>query len=198
MWVLYFDQIDYDRFGTIREQFWAILHYPLHVAILLTVEGSTTLILWNIIVRYDSYWWNLFGGLPTFYNSDIDVIDSIKEAIEKLNKKFKADNLTQESDYYQNLTSIAEPVVNLTDWKDQDNDPVLNLWVEIETVIFAKLGIQPTNQTESTNQKDSADFTVIVTALTQGWRLSVRTVPGPPVRYRTPLHPYLVSPVLPN
>ena len=32
----------------------------------------------------------------------------------------------------------------------------------------------------------------------QGCRLSVRTVPGPPVRYRTPLHTYLVSPVLPN
>ena len=32
----------------------------------------------------------------------------------------------------------------------------------------------------------------------EGWRYSVRTVPGPPVRYRTPLHAYLVGPVLPN
>jgi len=29
-------------------------------------------------------------------------------------------------------------------------------------------------------------------------QLSVRTVPGPPVRYGKPLHAYLVSPVLPN
>jgi low temperature requirement protein LtrA len=52
IWVLYFDQIEHDRFGTVRQQIWAILHYPLHVAILLTVEGSSSLILWNIILRY--------------------------------------------------------------------------------------------------------------------------------------------------
>lgn len=52
IWVLYFDQIEHDRFGTIRQQIWAILHFPLHVAILLTVEGGSALILWNIIKRY--------------------------------------------------------------------------------------------------------------------------------------------------
>lgn len=52
IWVLYFDQIEHDRFGTIRQQIWAILHFPLHIAILLTVQGSATLILWNIIRRY--------------------------------------------------------------------------------------------------------------------------------------------------
>jgi hypothetical protein len=39
LWVLYFDQIGYDRFGSIRQQIWAMLHYPLHIAIVLTVEG---------------------------------------------------------------------------------------------------------------------------------------------------------------
>lgn len=52
IWVLYFDQIEHERFGTIRQQIWAILHFPLHVAILLTVEGTAALILWNIIARY--------------------------------------------------------------------------------------------------------------------------------------------------
>ena len=56
IWVLYFDQIEHDRFGTIRQQIWAILHYPLHVAILLTVEGSSMLILWNVIYKVqDNY-----------------------------------------------------------------------------------------------------------------------------------------------
>lgn len=61
IWVLYFDQIEHDRFGTIRQQIWAILHFPLHVAILLTVEGSTTLILWNIIKNISDW---LFEWLP--------------------------------------------------------------------------------------------------------------------------------------
>lgn len=44
--MLYFDQIENDRFGTIRQQVWAVLHFPLHVAILLTVEGSARFIIW--------------------------------------------------------------------------------------------------------------------------------------------------------
>jgi low temperature requirement protein LtrA len=51
LWVLYFDQIEHDRFGTIRQQIWALLHYPLHVAIVLTVEGSTQFITWWIAVE---------------------------------------------------------------------------------------------------------------------------------------------------
>lgn len=52
IWVLYFDQIENERFGTIRQQIWAILHFPLHVAILLTVEGAASLVIWNILSRY--------------------------------------------------------------------------------------------------------------------------------------------------
>jgi hypothetical protein len=52
---LYFEQVEHDRFGTIRQQIWAMLHYPLHVAILLTVEGSTHFITWWIAVENLQY-----------------------------------------------------------------------------------------------------------------------------------------------
>lgn len=51
--MLYFDQIDPGRFGTIRVQIWTLLHYPLHVAILLTEEGSSKFILWWTMVERD-------------------------------------------------------------------------------------------------------------------------------------------------
>ena len=47
MYVLYFDNIDHHRFGSIGQQIWTLLHFPAHVAILLTVEGSSALIIWN-------------------------------------------------------------------------------------------------------------------------------------------------------
>jgi hypothetical protein len=51
--VLYFDQIESDRFGTVRVQIWTLLHYPLHVAILLTEEGSSKFIVWwTLIEKY--------------------------------------------------------------------------------------------------------------------------------------------------
>lgn len=51
--MLYFDQIDPGKFGTIRVQIWALLHYPFHVAILLTEEGNSKFILWWTQVERD-------------------------------------------------------------------------------------------------------------------------------------------------
>lgn len=47
IYVLYFDNVDHHRFGTIGQQLWTLLHFPCHAAILLTVEGSTALLIWN-------------------------------------------------------------------------------------------------------------------------------------------------------
>lgn len=46
IYILYFDNVDHHGFGTIGQQLWTLLHFPTHVAILLTVEGSTALTLW--------------------------------------------------------------------------------------------------------------------------------------------------------
>ncbi|EGE82820.1 hypothetical protein BDDG_05764 [Blastomyces dermatitidis ATCC 18188] len=51
IYIIYFDQISEERFGSIRQQIWAILHFPLHMAILLTIEGSRGWIMWNVANR---------------------------------------------------------------------------------------------------------------------------------------------------
>ncbi|PGH08235.1 hypothetical protein GX51_01389 [Blastomyces parvus] len=48
IYTIYFDQISEKRFGSIRQQIWAILHFPLHMAILLTIEGSRGWIMWDV------------------------------------------------------------------------------------------------------------------------------------------------------
>ena len=56
LWMLYFDQTETERVGTMRQQFWAILHFPFHVCILLLVEGLSRLSVWrkilDIVVPY--------------------------------------------------------------------------------------------------------------------------------------------------
>lgn len=47
IYMLYFDSIDHERFGSIRQQIWCLLHFALHVTILLTVEGQSALIIWD-------------------------------------------------------------------------------------------------------------------------------------------------------
>jgi hypothetical protein len=34
-----------DHFGTIRQQIWAFVHFPLHLALVLAVEGTSLLLL---------------------------------------------------------------------------------------------------------------------------------------------------------
>lgn len=45
--MLYFDQVDAKRFGTIRQQFWALCHFPFHVALVLLLEGTSRFITWR-------------------------------------------------------------------------------------------------------------------------------------------------------
>lgn len=127
IWVLYFDQIEHDRFGTIRQQIWACLHFPLHVAILLTVEGSTTLILWNIIKNLADF---LLVSLPCpgtntndptlGYETAEDLINYINETIVAFTLNFKSGNISTTYDYNADLVAlknISAPY-NSSTWYD--------------------------------------------------------------------------------
>ena len=52
LWMLYFDQVETERVGTIRQQIWTLMHFPYHVAILLVVEGVTQLAVWRKLIDY--------------------------------------------------------------------------------------------------------------------------------------------------
>jgi hypothetical protein len=47
IYTLYHDALEPDRMGYVRTHLWTVLHFSLHLALLLTVEGASTLILWN-------------------------------------------------------------------------------------------------------------------------------------------------------
>lgn len=47
LYMLYFDQVDTRRFGTIRQQFWALAHFPFHVALVLFLEGTSRFVTWR-------------------------------------------------------------------------------------------------------------------------------------------------------
>ncbi len=45
--MLYFDQVDNKRFGTVRQQFWALCHFPFHLSLVLLMEGTSRFITWR-------------------------------------------------------------------------------------------------------------------------------------------------------
>lgn len=42
LYMLYFDWMSEEHFGTIRQQVWAFLHFPLHLFLVLAVEGTVS------------------------------------------------------------------------------------------------------------------------------------------------------------
>jgi low temperature requirement protein LtrA len=154
IWVLYFDQIENDRFGTIRQQIWAILHYPLHVAILLTVEGSTALILWNIINTVDNQWYNLMDQFVssdpndqnydfTTWNNTDEVIEYMHQSLEQIGTYFKNGTIEKfnSSTVFHTMAHL-NGTFNSESWIDGANDAVNELWYGVENFIFENFGIE--------------------------------------------------------
>lgn len=149
VWVLYFDQIENDRFGTIRQQIWAMLHFPLHIALILTVEGSTALILWNIIVHSDNNWWARYpafpwSDFPKLYTSAADVVSYTNGTITDFARSFKAGALEKAVPYAENLTQILDlkPKFGSDDWNEEAGEIISDLWIQVENFIFENFGIE--------------------------------------------------------
>ncbi|KAF5853819.1 hypothetical protein GGP41_006590 [Bipolaris sorokiniana] len=51
VWALYFDNFPHGHYGTIRQQIWSLLHFPLQIAIVGVVEGSQQLALARYIIN---------------------------------------------------------------------------------------------------------------------------------------------------
>jgi|TARA_R110002003_G_scaffold214_31_gene16282 hypothetical protein len=69
--MLYFDRLQEDHFGSIKQQIWSFLHFPLHVVLVLVLQGISLLIIWRQAVEalnalYTSWepalTWLEFGG----------------------------------------------------------------------------------------------------------------------------------------
>lgn len=46
LYMLYFDRLQEEHFGSIKQQVWSFLHFPLHTTLVLVLQGVSLLILW--------------------------------------------------------------------------------------------------------------------------------------------------------
>ena len=80
-WMLYFDQTEVDRVGTVRQLVWTILHLPYHVSILLLVEGVSQLSVWRKLMDYWDMLLNQMIDLPF-----PETVEEIPEAVQRVNE----------------------------------------------------------------------------------------------------------------
>ncbi|KAF3482612.1 uncharacterized protein GIQ15_05371 [Arthroderma uncinatum] len=108
VYMLYFDQVDAKRFGSIRQQIWAVLHYPLHIAILITSEGSRSFVLYD--VARSLYQDSLVGPLNKIdqVQTTADLIEGLKEIVAGISSRLKS------SDGMPDLTPIYDKISAIT------------------------------------------------------------------------------------
>lgn len=119
IWMLYFDQLDEEgKMGTIRQQIWALLHFPLHCAIVLMVEGNTSLIPWNSAVQGLNLVWSVRpspdDAPSTSFANNSAFVSYLNDSMWQISDYFKAYKLADEYDWAVNLTSISDIVQNTT------------------------------------------------------------------------------------
>ena len=89
-WMLYFDQTEVEKVGTIRQLIWTIVHFPYHVSILLLVEGVSQLSVWRKLIDY----WDSLGNI-LFLIPDPTDEETLKQYLE-----YVQENMTQFVDVF--------------------------------------------------------------------------------------------------
>ncbi|KAF2108827.1 hypothetical protein BDV96DRAFT_503677 [Lophiotrema nucula] len=144
LWMLYFDQLSHDRFGTVRQQIWSLLHYPLHGAILFCVEGNTSLIVWNSAVQGLKWIWsitppNIAQPAAGFSTSEA-YIDHLNTTMWDVQARFKSKPWNATYPWTRNLTAIANYTSTYgfatPEWNNRTSDIITRMFNNAQEFVF--------------------------------------------------------------
>ena len=167
IWMLYFDQIETERVGTLRQQIWTMLHFPFHVCVLLVVEGISQIAVWT---KVNDVWVpQYYAIVDQIYNRSAPLVNGSYALITN-------PNLQAVSDYYNfNLTNlfpdplyypvdITENLGNLTTYNTTDplyQDAASKIVYDVINYIFLNFDIKVPKSADQSEAGQTAAFFVI-------------------------------------
>ncbi|KAI9689684.1 MAG: hypothetical protein M1820_010084 [Bogoriella megaspora] len=171
LFLIYFHRMTEHHFGTIRQQIWSFLHFPLHVALVLTMEGSRQFVLWRqgvqlagyltdsieaVIEPYDldqpqpedtySSWYDQFNDIAynqTFLYSPKG--SDISEYENKFNNALET--------FYNVSLEVAHGESNAT---DEIATTIANMWTVLSDAVFAMVGIPVEEESKDDSEEPNA------------------------------------------
>lgn len=116
MWTVYFDNLPKYRFGSVKQQFWMAMHFPLHLAVLGVVEGAQHMALARYIYSCaEGFARNTFHACVEAHLDGPALADNLTRSIEyyKLNESAQGGEallLVRDQIYYLgNLSGVCAP-----------------------------------------------------------------------------------------
>ncbi|KAF2810489.1 uncharacterized protein BDZ99DRAFT_520558 [Mytilinidion resinicola] len=155
VWMLYFDNSPHGHYGTIRQQIWSVLHFPLHLAIVGLVEGSQQIALARYVslqmLKIDKAFWTY---CVKDHLDGQDLATALMEKIEyyQLDKKVDSEKympfIEEKLDFIANATGIcsakntASFQQTYSAWSYAYPEGVVNLLVDTTSALYQSLGVE--------------------------------------------------------
>lgn len=109
--MLYFDWLSPKHFGSIRQQIWAFLHFPFHLALVLFMEGTAQFIIWQKLVEVIGIVSGSFGEAISEYVASgtqiSDLVDGLNVTIQDFMEVYPPTYTQTVIDFEDVLTGIG-------------------------------------------------------------------------------------------
>ncbi|KAL1956793.1 hypothetical protein VTO42DRAFT_6847 [Malbranchea cinnamomea] len=152
IYMMYFDQLDEERFGTIRQQLWALLHYPLHIAILLTIEGCRAFVLFDTGRRLVDRAAHKAAAILEAAETPSDIVRGLKEMVAYVSRRLATkDGMPDFQANYDQILSL-----NMSDPNDEKiyNSVFKDYVAKLDLWIMGTLGVVPDSPGEDYKVSD--------------------------------------------
>lgn len=143
LYMLYFDQLSHDRFGTVRQQIWSLLHYPLHMAILLCVEGNTSIIVWQTAVQALRWMWDLapdYSDPGDGFDNTSDLLSSLNQSMWQIDARFPMKYWNATYKWQSNFTAIENYTATYgfrsDEWNTRTGDLIRYIFDNAQVFVF--------------------------------------------------------------
>ncbi|KAG4436442.1 hypothetical protein IFR05_008076 [Cadophora sp. M221] len=143
LYMLYFDWYNHHHFGSVRSQIWAILHFPLHLTLVLMVEGASQFIVWRKLIEVMDRLENFFANAIVTWRDDpntdfTDLQNSLNETVTAIFDDFPPT-------YTQTWIDVDNYLVVVGDMSTTDEETVAavdNLFLTVQNSLFDTYGIK--------------------------------------------------------
>jgi hypothetical protein len=150
--MLYFDWLSHKHFGSIRQQIWAFLHFPFHLALVLLMEGTAQFIIWRKIIEVLAIISDAYTAAVTdwYASPTTDATDLINT----LNDTTQAFFLTYPPTYtktYLESEAVLEAMATATD-ENAFYDAIIELGNIVQSSLYTTYGIVAPEDKKSTTE----------------------------------------------
>ena len=155
LWMLYFDQVQPERMGTLRQHIWAVLHFPFHISILLVVEGLSRLSVWRklldiMVPLRDSF----TIGLPQNATLEAQVV-YLKKTLFDIYSKFESSGQTQIEQ--PDLQKWYDEITNSNGNKTAVSEAINQVYAGGVTWVLHNFKIEPPKSSDAESDTDTVN-----------------------------------------